>query len=111
MPLWEILVIILGSGATAASVTGLLQIMLWKLNRRAAVEDRADGSHKHMECALKAILHDRIKWLGKAHITQGDISTEDLRDLIDMHVCYHELKGNGLLDNVMKQVKMLPIRK
>jgi hypothetical protein len=29
-----------------------------------------------------------------------------------MHACYHDdLDGNGFLDNVMKQVKNLPIHK
>ena len=107
----ELLAVILGAGAATAVISGAIQIVLWKLNRRVSKEDKSDTTNKHIERALKVILHDRIKWLGKHYITNGYITTEDLRDLIDMHVCYHDLKGNGLLDNVMKQVKALPIRK
>jgi hypothetical protein len=107
----EILAIILGGGSVAAIVSGFMQLVLWKLNRKAHIEDKLDNANKHIEQALKAMLHDRIKWLGKTYITNGYISTEDLRDIIDMHVCYHDMRGNGLLDNIMRQVQALPIRK
>ena len=107
----DIFALILGGGAVAAIISGVVQIVLWKLNRKALKADKADGALTHLERAIRTLLHDRIKWLGKAYIRAGEVTTEDLRDLIDMHDCYRGLNGNGLLDNIMKQVKALKIKK
>ena len=110
MPIWEVLVIIVGSGCTAAFITGFMQIKIWKLNRKAAKEDKEECSFQHVERALKVLLYDRLQWLIKQNIETGFITAEGLRGLLEMYECYHELKGNGLLENMIKQVKNLPIR-
>ena len=106
----ELLAIVLGCGGFTALVSGVIQIRLWRLNRKATKEDKSDDYNKHLVAGIRAILHDRIKQLGKKHIASGFISTEDLRDIDAMHECYHDLKGNGFLDVVIKQVKALPIK-
>lgn len=108
----ELLMAILGGGASAALVSGFVQMVIWKLNRKATKEDSEDKSDKHIKTALKLLMHDRIKYLGKCYISEKSIDAEDLRDLMAMHKCYHDdLYGNGFLDSVMAQVKTLPIRK
>ena len=58
------------------------------------------------------ILYDRLKHLCRHHIGNGHIMADDLEDIMQMHRVYHEdLDGNGFLDNLMRQVKSLPIRK
>lgn len=57
------------------------------------------------------LLYDRIKYLAKHYISDGAISPEDLEDLTNMWVCYHDtLGGNGYLDTLMNAVKRLPIK-
>ena len=108
----ELLLGLLGGGFTAAIVSGVIQIIIWKLNRKAAKEDKTVEKDAHVKTALKLLMYDRIKYLGKCYITGGFIDAEDLRDLMAMHACYHDdLDGNGFLDSVMKQVKNLPIHK
>lgn len=105
----EVIIAIVSGGAAAAVVSGAIQIILWKLNRRAAKEDAETKGEKDIKAAVRVILYDRIKHLGRSYISKGSISVEDLEDLMAMHKIYHdELNGNGFLDNVMRRVKNLP---
>jgi hypothetical protein len=102
----DLLTIILGGGAVAAIVSGVMQIIIWKLNRKAEKEDGNDV----MRAAIRLILHDRIKYIGTKYINEKSVSIADLRDLMEMHKFYHDqLNGNGLLDYIMNEVKALPI--
>lgn len=108
----QLLTIALGGGFSAAFVSGVIQLILWKLNRKAAKEDKENDSDKCIKRAVCIILYDRIKYLGRHHIDDGFIIADDLEDIMAMHKCYHDdLDGNGFLDSVMAQVKALPIRK
>ena len=61
--------------------------------------------------AIKVILHDRIKELGKSYITSEEINFEDLQDITAMFKIYHdELGGNGSLTNLMDKILRLPIK-
>lgn len=126
-----LLLAILGGAAGAALVSGVFGVIMWKLNRKAAKEDRAD-ERSTINCAARGqeieklqttvdvliladrtILYDRIKHLGKSYIAQGYVILEDLEDLDRMHKVYHDpdkLNGNGFLDDLMKAVKSLPKR-
>ena len=108
----ELIVPILGGSAVAALITGSVQIILWKLNRKAKKQDGESNFEKHIKNAMCVILYDRIKYLAKHHIGVGYISVEDLEDLTKMHNSYKEdLDGNGFLDNLMNQVRALPLHK
>lgn len=108
----QLLAVILSGGFSAAFVSGFIQLILWKLSRSAAKADKAEGNEKHIKNTLRLLMYDRIKYLGRCYIDRGFVTTDDLEDLIAMHECYHDdLDGNGFLDNVMAQVKILPIRK
>lgn len=102
----EFLLALVGGSIGAAVVGGGFSVIIWKLNRRATKEDKR-------ECftdGVRILLYDRIKHLAKSYIARGYITSEELEDLIEMHKIYHDsLKGNGFLDNVMKQVYQLPI--
>ena len=95
----EIIIAILGSGALSALISGLFGIFH---DRRA----KKDG----VRAGVRQLLYDKIKCLGRKYITDDEITSEDLEDLIDMHKIYHdELNGNGYLDHVMEEVKKLKI--
>jgi hypothetical protein len=108
----ELFTIIIGGGTVAALISGVVQIVLWKLNRRAKMQDEETNGEKHIKNALCVILYDRIKYLGRHHIGASFITVEDMEDLTKMHSSYQkDLNGNGFLDNLMNQVKALPLRK
>jgi hypothetical protein len=105
----DLITLILSAGVTTAIVSGAVQITLWRLNRGASKEDKRDDGEKAVRHALTVILYDRIKYRGRKHVAAGQITLEDLEDLMAMHRIYHDdLKGNGFLDTIMSQVKRLP---
>ena len=120
----EILLAVLGGGAGTALVGGVFTIIQWKLNRRAATEDRsceARGKQirelsRLVEVLVEAdrtILYDRVKHLGKSYIARGYITVEELEDIDLMHTVYHDkdkLAGNGFLDNLMNTVHSLEVK-
>ena len=93
----EILIAVLGSGALSAIISGIFGLIR---DRRA----KNDG----VRAGVRQLLYDKIKYLGRKYIAKGEVSEEDLEDLIDMHKIDHgELSGNGYLDNVMGEVMKL----
>ena len=75
------------------------------MERKAQRNDKEDD----VKTALRMLLYDRIKHLGKAYIQKGEISIENLEDLMQMHKVYHNnLNGNGFLDDLMETVRSLP---
>lgn len=75
------------------------------------IRDRMKNKHG-VAAGVKIILYDRIKWMGNKYLDRGYITSEELEDLVEMHRIYHdELIGNGFLDEIMKKVKALPLKK
>lgn len=118
------------SGASGAAIfAGVFSLLQWLLNRKASKADKAEEQKRKAEektamadknlnqkvdaicVAVRELMYDRIKHLGKAYLDRGYISTEELEDFINMHKIYHNtLEGNGFLDEIVRQVKALPIR-
>ncbi len=96
----DIIIAIIGSGALSAAISAIV----------AAVNNRERKRHG-VSAGTRMILYDRIKFLGKKHIAEGEIEADALEDLIEMHRIYHdELDGNGYLDTLIEQVKHLKIK-
>lgn len=125
----ETLKAFLSGAGGAAMIAGIFGLWQWWLNRKAKKEDQEaqdsansrkarDADIARIETQVQALytanriqLYDRIKHLGKSYIAQGEVSAEDLEDLIEMHDCYHnDLNGNGFLDEIMEQVKHMRIK-
>lgn len=125
----QLLMTVIGGAVGAAIVSGIFGIIMWKLNRKAQVEDRHEDKEQESADALKAevetindqlsgltvamrmLMYDRIKHLGNSYLKRDSISSEELADLIEMHRVYHDtLKGNGFLDTLMEKVKALPVK-
>ena len=117
---------ILISAAAGAAVTGTFTVIVWALNRNAVKEDRRLEEDKKEDKALEERLsnietcleglvvaerrayYDRLKALGKEYIARGEVATEEFEDFITMHKIYHDsLKGNGFLDDFVKDVRRL----
>ena len=95
----EILAAILGSGVLSTIISGIFAII------------QAHRSRKHgMVSAIRILLYDRIKHLGKHYIQQGCITYDDLEDFLKMHESYHnDVYGNGYLDSIVENVKKIKI--
>ena len=125
----EILQMILGGAVGSSIVVGLFGLITWKLNRKAAKEDkaedreeekkkRADSEMEEIKAKLENLtiaqrtqMYNLIKKDGKSYLARGSITSEELEDLIDSHRVYHDvLKGNGFLDSLMDKVKRLPVK-
>lgn len=111
-------------GVGTALVGGVFTLLQYRLNRKAAREDRAAelGAEESRELkrlvrvlveADRTILYDRIKHLGKSYLARGYVTVEELEDLDLMHEVYHnkeKLGGNGFLDALMTKVHGLNVR-
>ena len=95
----EIWIAIIGSGALSAVISGIFSLAR---DRRK----RQDG----VTTGVQQLLYDRIKHLGRSYMNRGEITSEDLEDIIEMHKIYHDdLDGNGYLNELMRAVRQLPI--
>ncbi|MCL2665760.1 MAG: hypothetical protein FWE82_09110 [Defluviitaleaceae bacterium] len=109
------LISIAASGCGVAIVTGVFKLLEMKIG--AKIKDRPEKNGKKpfsadtLCLALRVILHDRIKYLARVHITEGTVSFEDRRDIFEMHSIYHDgLQGNGNLSALMDAFSKLPIK-
>lgn len=93
----QLWIAILSSTSIATIVTAIINAIITNTKR-----------YKSLETANRLIMKDRIKHLGKSYIKRGSITVEELKDLHEMHECYHELKGNGFLDSLMREIDSLP---
>ena len=96
--MWEVL-------TTCACSSGLTALLLAVLQRRWAKEDKQDA----IVNGLKVLTVDRVRYLARGYIQDGDITLEDKETLQDMHRAYKALGGNGHLDTAMAAVEQLPI--
>jgi len=118
----EYLLAVLSGGAAVAVIEGVKEALRWRRERRAVLSDRqalhTDERLQSMERqnavqseALKYILYDRIRYLGREYIARGEIDFDDRRILNAMHKVYHDgLGGNGDLDTLMSQVNTLKLK-
>ena len=88
----------LGSGGVAAIVLAMLQ-------RKWTKDDRVDA----LVAAQKVLMVDRVRFISRAHIAQGEISLEDKETINEMFSAYKALGGNGHLDTVMGEVEKLKV--
>ena len=119
----EILIALISGGAIVAIIEGVREWLRWKRERKAKKEDTKELNIEqrlsNMETqniaqseALKYILYDRIRFLGQAYISEGEIDFDDRRILNAMHSVYHSgLNGNGDLDNLMRDVNALKLKR
>lgn len=118
-----LLVALLGSSALAATVAGFFEMLRFRRERKAKKEDSAElNIEKRLNTietqtaaqseALKYIMYDRIRFLGQEYIAEGEIDFDDRRILNAMHSVYHSgLNGNGDLDNLMRDVNALKLKR
>ena len=102
----ENILLILSSGVAIK----LLDIVWKYIERRWLKKDTTSANDKAVKNGVRASLRDRIKYLCKCYLRDGEIDSSDHEDLIAMHEAYHDLGGNGHLDVVMEKVNKLPYK-
>lgn len=109
------------SGVVGAAIVTLLNnVIMFKLNRKAQKEDKADQKIservatneeeiKTVREGLIALLHDRI-YSGCIHnLKKGSIDESDLRNMEYLYTSYHALGGNGTGTELYERFKDLPL--
>lgn len=113
----EIIIALIGGSLGAAVVTGTFGLITWRLNRKAAKADKAEAEDAAQEersdsllTGIRLMFYCELRRDCKHHLSVGHISSEDLKEVLDMHKFYHDdLKGNGFLDVLINKVKKLPV--
>lgn len=117
-----IIIALLSGGGAVAVIESFKELIMWRNNRKALKEDRAEEKTsekvKTLEDKVDAlveanryILYDRIRYLGQCYIDEKEIDFDDRRILNKMHESYHNgLDGNGDLDTLMGEVNHLPLK-
>lgn len=94
--------------AIAVISSGLLSTII---NQACNAWNRHQEEKKGSTAAMRLVLKDRLRGLAAHYIEQGWIYEDELHDIVEMHLMYHNtLKGNGYLDSLMARVKSLEIR-
>lgn len=129
----DILLALLGGGVAVAVIEAIKEAFVWRRNRKAQMEDRAEDKAdmkteerikaleadvsdiKTMMASLvesqKNVLFDRIQYLCRRYISEGEIDFDDRRGLNALHHSYHDgLGGNGDLDALMDSARALPLK-
>lgn len=64
-----------------------------------------------MSDALLAIIHDRMYYLCKKTISEGNITPEDYENLNKMYIPYQKLGGNGTVHKMMNEISNMSFGK
>jgi hypothetical protein len=93
----------------ALTGTGISSIVVVLLQRKWAKQDKHDERVDALVDANKVLMIDKVRWLGKKYISEGEIHLEDKENLKEMYAAYKRLGGNGHLDTVMAEVNRLKV--
>lgn len=93
----------------AVTGSGVASVVVACLQRKWAKQDRHDERVDALVDATKVNMIDRVRWLGKQYIAEGEIHLEDKENLIEMYNAYKRLGGNGHLETVMSEVNHLKV--
>ena len=105
MGISNLLVGVLGAGIGS----GVMAIILACLQRKWTKEDKHEEQFEAIVNALKVLMIDRVRYLSKKYVDEGQISLADKENLEEMHSVYTLLGGNGHLDTAMAEVEKLKV--
>lgn len=85
------------------SLPVILGYIVWLLQDQ---KKSKDANSRGTRCLLRVKLieyHDR-------YIEEGKIPSYALQNFLDMYGAYHDLGGNGMITQMLEDIKKLPIR-
>lgn len=94
---------------SALTSSGVASIVVACLQRKWAKQDKHDDRFDALVDANKVLMIDKVRYLGKKYIADGEIHLEDKENLQEMYAAYKRLGGNGHLDMVMAEVNHLKV--
>lgn len=101
--IWEILAAIVG-GSFGSAIVSLIQYLIGRHDKKKAGES---SERKALRYLMLYIIQERCKEI----IARGWTTLEERRSLGHWHDVYHNgLGGNGDAEELMQQVKALPLR-
>ncbi len=93
----------------ALTGSGVCSVVVVLLQRKWAKQDSHDERVDALVEANKVLMIDKVRYLGKKYISEGEIHLEDKENLLEMYNAYKKLGGNGHLDTVMYEVNHLKV--
>ena len=93
----------------ALTGSGMSSIVVVLLQRRWSKQDKHDERVDALVDANKVLMIDKVRWLGKKYIAEGEIHLEDKENLKEMYQSYKRLGGNGHLDTIMSEIDRLKV--
>lgn len=105
----ELLTIALGGGISAAVVSGAVQVILFRLNRKATLDDRKGDGYKLLRDALRSVLKNSIVRTHREFMAEKEIGRYSLQSVLDMYEQYKALGGNAFVDEIIQELKELPL--
>lgn len=102
-PILTILLAVVGSSGVASIIVAVLQHH-W--SKKATADTRIDALVE----AQQVLMIDRVRYLGKCYIEQGNIALADKENLNAMYNAYKALGGNGHLETVMGEINRLEVK-
>lgn len=109
------------TGAVGAAIVAVVgNVIMFKLQRKAAKEDKEDtkletrieSQEKEqavIKDGVKALLHDRLYHTCKFYLQRGEITITEMSNIEYLYNSYHALGGNGTGTELYKRVKELPV--
>lgn len=104
-PMESLIIALIG----ALTGSGVSSVVVVCLQRKWAKQDKQDARVDALVAANKVLLIDKVRYLGKSYIADGEIHLEDKENLQEMYAAYKGLGGNGHLDMVMDEVNHLKV--
>ena len=65
---------------------------------------------KSIQLGLQAILRDRLLQAYKYYKEAGSITYQEMNNLLNMYNMYHSLGANGVMDEIVEDIKNIPIK-
>lgn len=106
----EGLIALIASGSTAAVISGIFSIILYKIKKKDKEKEEDEDRDDVVMKALRYIMLYIIQERAKDHISHGKITVEERRSLHKWHELYHNgLNGNGDADLQMEAIDQLDV--
>lgn len=95
-------------------MSGLMAIILAKMNRKWSKEDKNDEKMEILINCLSVIMVDNVRRAGKDYVQQKEITLEEKESIEEMYTVYGDLRKEkqdpkDKLGTIMQEVRRLPV--
>ena len=91
-----------------AVVTLIVGYVGIKLKKREAEKEKEREESEAIKNGIRAVLRDRILQAYNHFSRIGKIQIEELENISNMYIAYHNLGGNGVVTSVYNKVLQIP---